>query len=95
MRARQFLALQGPILVRDADDAPLVVLAFTIGVWGRVNAMVVEPANPSRPRTVPVDRLTFPAAIQAGPIAGTVGSQLGAGPTVAGGPNREQRRRHN
>lgn len=82
MRARQFLSLQSPIMV-EHDGRRVVVLAFTIGLFGRLNAMVVEPTVPSAPRSVPVDRLTFPAAIQAGPVAGSMGGTLGHQPSRA------------
>lgn len=82
MRARAFLALASPLMV-EHDGRPAVVLAFTIGLFGRLNAMIVEPTIPSPPRSVSVDALTFPAAIQSGPTLGSVGGKLGHLPSRA------------
>lgn len=84
MRARQFLALQGPIIV-EHDGRKVVVLAFTIGLFGRVNAMIVDPVAPSAPRAVSVDALTFPPAIAVGPKIPVGSATLGAEPVSIGG----------
>lgn len=91
MRARQFLALAAPMVVQQDDGTPVVLLAFIVGLFGRVSGLVTAPDVPSRPRTIPLDRITFPAAVMTRQVA-SMGGKMGAGPTTVGSLNREQRR---
>lgn len=81
MRARQFLSLSSPLMVRREEDGqPLVLLAFVIdgGLFGgRIRAMTKHPTEEGPVEFPTIESLSFPAALAAGPVMATEHRTLG------------------